>query len=59
MRLRYVRQLGTGQAALRHGATEEEIAEALGVAINADAALVYSTRVLDAVRKALTDEGVT
>jgi AhpD family alkylhydroperoxidase len=39
-------------AALRHGATEEEIAEALGVAvaINAGAALVYSTRVLDAVR---------
>jgi AhpD family alkylhydroperoxidase len=40
------------EAALRHGATEEEIAEALGVAvaINAGAALVYSTRVLDAVR---------
>src|ERR1700693_1244979 len=39
-------------AALRHGATEEEIAEALGVAvaINAGAALVYSTRALDAVR---------
>src|SRR3984885_14735523 len=39
-------------AALRHGATEEEIAEALGVAvaINAGAALVYTTRVLDAVR---------
>ena len=39
-------------AALRHGATEEEIAEALGVAvaINAGAALVYSTRVLDAVK---------
>jgi AhpD family alkylhydroperoxidase len=40
------------EAALRHGATEEEIAEALGVAvaINSGAALVYSTRVLDAVR---------
>jgi AhpD family alkylhydroperoxidase len=39
-------------AALRHGATEEEIAEALGVAvaINAGAALVYTTRVFDAVR---------
>ena len=37
-------------AALKHGATREEIAEALGVAIavNAGAALVYSTRVLDA-----------
>jgi AhpD family alkylhydroperoxidase len=39
------------EAALRHGATKEEIAEALGVAvaINAGAALVYSARVLDAV----------
>lgn len=39
------------EAALRHGATKEEIAEALGVAIavNAGAALVYSTRVMDAV----------
>jgi AhpD family alkylhydroperoxidase len=38
------------QAALKHGATREEIVEALGVAIavNAGAALVYSTRVLDA-----------
>jgi AhpD family alkylhydroperoxidase len=37
-------------AAIKHGATREEIAEALGVAIavNAGAALVYSTRVLDA-----------
>ncbi len=37
-------------AALRQGATREEIAEALGVAvaINAGAALVYSTRVMDA-----------
>jgi AhpD family alkylhydroperoxidase len=37
-------------AAVRHGATREEIAEALGVAIaiNAGAAVVYSSRVLDA-----------
>lgn len=37
-------------AAVKHGATREEIAEALGVAIdlNAGAALVYSARVLDA-----------
>lgn len=41
------------EAALRHGATREEIAEALGVAVavNAGAALVYSTRVLDAVKE--------
>src|SRR5258708_37211727 len=40
------------EAALRQGATEEEIAEARGaaVAMSAGAALVYSTRVLDAVR---------
>lgn len=38
-------------AALKSGATREEIAEALGVAIavNAGAALVYSSRVMDAV----------
>src|SRR3954471_8667418 len=38
-------------AALKHGATKEDIAEALGVAIavNAGAALVYSTRVMDAM----------
>ena len=38
-------------AALAHGATKEQIAEALGVAIavNAGAALVYSARVMDAV----------
>jgi AhpD family alkylhydroperoxidase len=38
-------------AALGHGATREEIAEALGVAValNAGAALVYSARVMDAV----------
>lgn len=40
----------TGEA-LKHGATREEIAEVLGVAIsiNAGAALVYSARTLDAV----------
>ncbi|WP_281849695.1 carboxymuconolactone decarboxylase family protein [Dyella sp. GSA-30] len=40
----------TGEA-LKHGATREEISEALGVAIamNAGAALVYSARVMDAV----------
>ena len=39
------------EAALKAGATKEEISEALGVAIamNAGAALIYSTRVLDAV----------
>ena len=38
-------------AALNAGATKEEIAEALGVAVsmNAGAALIYSSRVLDAV----------
>ncbi|MEO6118304.1 MAG: carboxymuconolactone decarboxylase family protein [Methylotenera sp.] len=38
-------------AALKHGATREEIAEALGVAVavNAGAALVFSARVMDAV----------
>jgi|SRR5688572_28922475 len=38
-------------AAIKHGATSEEIAEALGVAIavNAGAALVYSARVFDAI----------
>jgi len=37
--------------ALKHGASREEIAEALGVAValNAGAAMVYSARVLDAV----------
>jgi AhpD family alkylhydroperoxidase len=41
------------EAALRHGATREEIAEALGVAVavNAGAALVYSTRVMDALKE--------
>jgi len=39
------------KAALDEGATREEIAEALGVAValNAGAALVYSGRILDAV----------
>jgi AhpD family alkylhydroperoxidase len=39
------------EAALKAGASREEIAEALGVAVamNAGAALVYSTRTLDAV----------
>jgi AhpD family alkylhydroperoxidase len=38
-------------AAVKAGATKEEIAEALGVAVamNAGAALIYSTRALDAV----------
>jgi AhpD family alkylhydroperoxidase len=40
------------EAAIKHGATKEEIAEALGVAtsVNAGAALVYSARVMDAFR---------
>ena len=40
----------TGEA-LKHGATREEIAEALGVAVamNAGAAMVYSARVMDAI----------
>lgn len=39
------------EAALKNGASREEIAEALGVAValNAGAALVYSARVMDAV----------
>jgi AhpD family alkylhydroperoxidase len=39
-----------GAAARKHGASKEEIAEALGVAVtvNAGAAIVYSTRALDA-----------
>ncbi|MFC5308272.1 carboxymuconolactone decarboxylase family protein [Azospirillum picis] len=38
------------EGAIKNGATREEIAEALGVAValNAGAALVYSTRVMDA-----------
>lgn len=40
------------QAAVKSGATQEEISEALGVAVamNAGAALVYSARALDAVK---------
>ena len=39
------------EAARRQGASDEEIAEALGVAVavNAGAAMVYSARVIDAV----------
>ncbi|AGG89522.1 MULTISPECIES: carboxymuconolactone decarboxylase family protein [Rhodanobacter] len=39
--------------ALKHGATREEIAEALGVAVamNAGAALVFSARAMDAVHE--------
>ena len=41
------------EAAIKHGATKEEIAEALGVAVavNAGAALVYSARVMDAFKE--------
>jgi AhpD family alkylhydroperoxidase len=41
------------EAAIKRGATKEEIAEALGVAttVNAGAALVYSARVMDAFRE--------
>lgn len=44
-------------AAVKNGATREEITEALGVAvtINAGAALVYSSRVLDAHAQLTTD----
>jgi AhpD family alkylhydroperoxidase len=39
------------EAALKAGATREEIAEALGtIGVNAGAGLVYSTRVMDAVK---------
>lgn len=40
------------EAALKNGATEEEIIEALGVAVavKAGSALIYSTRVLDAMK---------
>lgn len=46
------------EAARKLGATREEIAEALGVAvsINAGAAIVYSTRALDAFEAAETVE---
>jgi AhpD family alkylhydroperoxidase len=41
------------EAAIKHGATKEEIAEALGVAVavNAGAALVYSARAMDAFKE--------
>ena len=41
------------EAAIRQGASKEEIAETLGVAVavNAGAALVYATRVMDAVNQ--------
>ena len=41
------------EAAIKHGATKDEIAEALGVAItvNAGAALVYSARIMDAFKE--------
>jgi AhpD family alkylhydroperoxidase len=45
------------QKAVENGATKEQIAEALGVAIamNAGAALVYSARALDAVDEAASE----
>ena len=45
-------------AARKHGASKDEIAEALGVAvfINAGAALVYSMRTLDAFEAAASEE---
>jgi AhpD family alkylhydroperoxidase len=41
------------EAAIKHGATKEEIAEALGVAttVNAGAALAYSARAMDAFKE--------
>ena len=47
-------------AAIKAGATKEEIAEALGVAVamNAGAALVYSARVLDAYAAKAPSEAV-
>lgn len=49
------------EAARQHGATREELAEALGVAIsvNAGAAIVYATRVLDAYAVSAGAEGVS
>jgi AhpD family alkylhydroperoxidase len=46
------------EAAARHGASREEIAETLGVAtaVNAGAALVYSTRVLDAYEQVTSQQ---
>ena len=49
------------EAAIKHGATNEEIAEALGVAtaVNAGAALVYSARVMDAFKDQFVRYAVT
>jgi AhpD family alkylhydroperoxidase len=49
------------EAAIRSGASKEEIAEALGVAaaVNAGAALVYATRVMDAVKEYPHEVGAT
>jgi AhpD family alkylhydroperoxidase len=49
------------EAAARHGASREEIVEALGVAtaVNAGAALVYSTRVLDAYEQVRKNSGTS
>lgn len=46
-------------AAIRHGATKDEIAEALSVAIaiGAGAALVYTTRVMDAYNQHPSTQG--
>jgi AhpD family alkylhydroperoxidase len=43
------------EAALKHGATQQEIIEVLGVAVavKAGSALIYSTRALDAVKAKL------
>jgi AhpD family alkylhydroperoxidase len=48
-------------AAIKHGATKEEVSEALSVAIalNAGAALVYSARVLDAYAAKTEAKGKT
>ena len=48
------------EAAIKRGATKEEIAEALGVAVamNAGAALVYSARVMDAYAAKTENEAV-
>jgi AhpD family alkylhydroperoxidase len=49
------------EAAIRRGASREEIAEALGVAVavNAGAALVYATRVMDAVKEVPREASTT
>lgn len=48
-------------AAVKHGATRQEVTEALGVAItvNAGAALVYSARLIDAYDERTTDRVVS